>query len=74
MKKIVLSGLIAAALSASAFNALAETAPKQVTIGFQKANIFALLKYRGTLDAEFKKQGIAVSGSNSRPARRCWKG
>jgi sulfonate transport system substrate-binding protein len=60
MKKIVLSGLIAAALSASAFNALAETAPKQVTIGFQKANIFALLKYRGTLDAEFKKQGIAV--------------
>lgn len=60
MKKIVLSGLIAAALSASAFNALAETAPKQVTIGFQKANIFALLKYRGTLDTEFKKQGIAV--------------
>lgn len=60
MKKIVLSGLIAAALSASAFNAMAETAPKQVTIGFQKANIFALLKYRGTLDAEFKKQGIAV--------------
>ncbi|WWH75368.1 sulfonate ABC transporter substrate-binding protein [Erwinia billingiae] len=39
---------------------MAETAPKQVTIGFQKANIFALLKYRGTLDAEFKKQGIAV--------------
>ncbi|QBR51670.1 sulfonate ABC transporter substrate-binding protein [Erwinia sp. QL-Z3] len=60
MKKIVLSGLIAAALSASAFNAMAETAPKQVTIGFQKANIFALLKYRGTLDTEFKKQGIAV--------------
>jgi sulfonate transport system substrate-binding protein len=60
MKKIVLSGLIAAALSASAFNVMAETAPKQVTIGFQKANIFALLKYRGTLDAEFKKQGIAV--------------
>ncbi|MCX0500187.1 sulfonate ABC transporter substrate-binding protein [Erwinia billingiae] len=60
MKKIVLSGLIAAALSASAFNVMAETAPKQVTIGFQKANIFALLKYRGTLDTEFKKQGIAV--------------
>lgn len=60
MKKIVLSGLIAAALSASAFNVMAETAPKQVTIGFQKANIFALLKYRGTLDAGFKKQGIAV--------------
>lgn len=60
MKKILLSGLIAAALSASAFNALAETAPKTVTIGFQKANIFALLKYRGTLDSDFKKQGIAV--------------
>lgn len=60
MKKIVLSGLIAAALSASAFNVMAETAPKQVTIGFQKANIFALLKYRSTLDSEFKKQGIAV--------------
>lgn len=60
MKKILLSGLIAAALSAAAFNALAETAPKTVTIGFQKANIFALLKYRGTLDSDFKKQGIAV--------------
>ena len=43
-------------LSASA---LAQ-APETVNIGYQKANIFALLKYRGTLDETFKKQGIAV--------------
>ncbi|QJT78724.1 sulfonate ABC transporter substrate-binding protein [Kosakonia sp. MUSA4] len=35
-------------------------APETVNIGYQKANIFALLKYRGSLDASFKKQGIAV--------------
>lgn len=29
--------------------------PETVTIGYQKANIFALLKYRGTLDETFKK-------------------
>lgn len=57
-------------LSASA---LAQ-APETVNIGYQKANIFALLKYRGTLDETFKKQGIAYAGWNSRLARRCWKG
>ena len=41
-------------LSASA---LAQ-APETVNIGYQKANIFALLKYRGTLDETFKKQVI----------------
>ena len=60
MKKILLSGLIAAVLSATITQAMAENAPKTVNIGFQKANIFALLKYRGTLDTEFKKQGISV--------------
>ncbi len=35
-------------------------APETVNIGYQKANIFALLKYRGTLDESLKKQGIAV--------------
>lgn len=60
MKKVLLSGLIAAVLSGSITPAMAEDAPKTVNIGFQKANIFALLKYRGTLDAEFKKQGISV--------------
>ena len=38
-------------LSASA---LAQ-APETVNIGYQKANIFALLKYRGSLDETFKK-------------------
>ncbi|MDU5779726.1 MAG: sulfonate ABC transporter substrate-binding protein [Pantoea sp.] len=46
----VLSSLTAASYAAS----------EQVNIGYQKANIFALLKYRGTLDAAFKKEGIAV--------------
>ncbi|WP_034914615.1 sulfonate ABC transporter substrate-binding protein [Erwinia sp. 9145] len=58
MKKIVLFGLLSAVLSGQI--ARAETAPETVNIGFQKANIFALLKYRGTLDSEFKKQGITV--------------
>lgn len=48
--------LLLLALSASA----AAKAPETVNIGYQKANIFALLKYRGTLDETFKKQGIAV--------------
>jgi len=43
-----------------ACSAQAEEKPKTVNIGFQKANIFALLKYRGTLESEFKKQGIGV--------------
>ncbi|WP_268747367.1 sulfonate ABC transporter substrate-binding protein [Erwinia oleae] len=55
---MVLIGLISAVLSGQI--ARAETAPETVNIGFQKANIFALLKYRGTLDSEFKKQGITV--------------
>ncbi|NDL61670.1 sulfonate ABC transporter substrate-binding protein [Acerihabitans arboris] len=33
---------------------------KQLNIGFQKANILALLKARGTLDEALKKQGIAT--------------
>nr|WP_253073670.1 sulfonate ABC transporter substrate-binding protein [Sodalis ligni] len=41
--------------------ALAEGQPlKQLNIGFQKANILALLKARGTLDEALKKQGIAT--------------
>lgn len=61
MKKYLFSGLITAALLTSTIQpAQAETVPKTVNIGYQKANIFALLKYRGTLDADFKKQGIAV--------------
>jgi sulfonate transport system substrate-binding protein len=48
--------LVLAALSTSAL----AKAPETVNIGYQKANIFALLKYRGTLDESLKKQGIAV--------------
>ncbi len=60
MKKLILSALTAAIMLGSTASAFAETAPKVVNIGYQKANIFALLKYRGTLDADFKKQGIEV--------------
>lgn len=60
MKKYLLGGLIAAALLGSLHMAQAEETPKTVNIGYQKANIFALLKYRGTLDNDFKKQGITV--------------
>lgn len=60
MKKLLLSGLSAAILLGSFNAAWAEEAPKTVNIGYQKANIFALLKYRGTLDSDFSKQGITV--------------
>jgi len=60
MKKLLLSGLSAAILLGSFNVAWAEDAPKTVNIGYQKANIFALLKYRGTLDSDFSKQGITV--------------
>lgn len=42
--------------SGNAFSAQPET----VNIGYQKANIFALLKYRGTLDETLTKEGINV--------------
>jgi len=61
MKKTLLSALLGAMTLGSTFAASAvENTPKTVNIGYQKANIFALLKYRGTLDEQFKKQGIAV--------------
>ena len=60
MKKVLLSALIIAAQAGLAFSTQAAEKPETINIGFQKANIFALLKYRGTLDQEFKKQGIAV--------------
>ena len=60
MRKTLFSSLVAAAILVTTQSAMAENAPKTVNIGYQKANIFALLKYRGTLDEDFKKQGIAV--------------
>lgn len=56
--------LVLAALSTSAL----AKAPETVNIGYQKANIFALLKYRGTLDESLKKQALPYAGSNSRRA------
>ncbi|WP_413653550.1 sulfonate ABC transporter substrate-binding protein [Pantoea sp. B65] len=52
--------MVAAVIFGSLPYAQAESVPKTVNIGYQKANIFALLKYRGTLDEQFKQQGIAV--------------
>jgi len=61
MNIALLNGLIVGIVIGSTFSATAaETAPKTINIGYQKANIFALLKYRGTLDEQFKKQGISV--------------
>ena len=39
-----------------------------------KANIFALLKYRGTLDESLKNRALPYAGSNSPPGRKCWRG
>jgi len=60
VKKTLFSSLIATAILVTSQATMAENSPKTVNIGYQKANIFALLKYRGTLDEDFKKQGIAV--------------
>ncbi|MEI2264554.1 sulfonate ABC transporter substrate-binding protein [Erwinia sp. CGal63] len=60
MKNYLVSGLAAVILTAITQPALAAEQPETVNIGYQKANIFALLKYRGTLDDEFKKQGVQV--------------
>lgn len=55
--------LIAASLLLGAFAlpaVAAQEKPQQITIGYQKANIFALLKYRGTLEKTLAPQGIKV--------------
>lgn len=62
--------LVLAALSTSAL----AKAPETVNIGYQKANIFALLKYRGTLDESLKNRALPYAGSNSPPGRKCWRG
>ncbi|PHM33414.1 sulfonate ABC transporter substrate-binding protein [Xenorhabdus innexi] len=36
------------------------TQPKQITIGYQKSNIFMLLKSRGNLDDVFRQEGIKI--------------
>lgn len=62
MKKLKAT-LIAASLLLGAFalpTVAAQEKPQQITIGYQKANIFALLKYRGTLEQTLTPQGIKV--------------
>lgn len=55
----VAAGLFAIAMGASSSSALAAP-PHTLTVGYQKANIFQLLKSRGTLDEAFQKRGIQV--------------
>ncbi|ANS43039.1 sulfonate ABC transporter substrate-binding protein [Serratia inhibens] len=62
MKKLKAS-LIAVSLLLGTFalpTVAAQEKPQQITIGYQKANIFALLKYRGTLEKNLTPQGIKV--------------
>lgn len=60
MKKQLLNLLAAFTLSAALCQAQAQTAPETINIGYQKANIFALLKYRGSLEDSLKQQGTTV--------------
>jgi len=52
--------LAALLLGAFSLSAAAQETPQQITIGYQKANIFALLKYRRTLEKTLGPQGIKV--------------
>lgn len=57
------ASLIAASLllgTCALSNAAAQETPQQITIGYQKANIFALLKYRGSLEKALAPQGIKL--------------
>ncbi len=62
MKQNTIHRLPVLALLLATFSGVvfAASQPETLNIGYQKANIFALLKYRGTLDGDFKKQGITV--------------
>ncbi|PKH26532.1 sulfonate ABC transporter substrate-binding protein [Enterobacterales bacterium CwR94] len=55
-----LKTLITAALTSALLTTSALAAPETLNIGYQKANIFALLKYRGTLEEKLKPAGVAV--------------
>lgn len=57
------ASLIAASLllgTCALSNAATQETPQQITIGYQKANIFALLKYRGSLEKALAPQGIKL--------------
>lgn len=60
MKNYLVSGVAALIMATFSPQVLAANQPETVNIGYQKANLFALLKYRGTLEADFKKQGIQL--------------
>ena len=57
MKKLM---LFASLLVVSIYSSFSFGEVKTINIGYQKANIFALLKYRGTLENEFKKHDVNI--------------
>lgn len=57
MKKLM---LLVSLLVVSIYSSFSFAEAKTINIGYQKANIFALLKYRGTLENEFKKQDVNI--------------
>ncbi|WP_140178731.1 sulfonate ABC transporter substrate-binding protein [Providencia stuartii] len=52
--------LFASLLVVSIYSSFSFGEVKTINIGYQKANIFALLKYRGTLENEFKKHDVNI--------------
>ncbi|EMF6671856.1 sulfonate ABC transporter substrate-binding protein, partial [Serratia marcescens] len=60
MRKLTTPLIAALLLGLFGLPAGAQEKPQQITIGYQKANIFALLKYRGTLEKNLEPQGIKV--------------
>lgn len=74
MKRVLLSALIIAAQAGLAFNTQAAAEkPETVNIGFQKANIFALLNIAARWIRNLRSRGLRFTGLSSRPGRRCWK-
>ncbi|HGE6740125.1 TPA: PhnD/SsuA/transferrin family substrate-binding protein, partial [Serratia marcescens] len=60
MRKLTTPLIAALLLGLFSLPAGAQEKPQQITIGYQKANIFALLKYRGTLEKALEPQGVKV--------------
>lgn len=62
MRKLTTPLIAALLLGLFSLPAGAQEKLQQITIGYQKANIFALLKYRGTLEKTWSRRVSRFAG------------